>query len=85
MTPDQRLLAIGCYINSALYLTGVFVVSLFVHQGFAWKAALMCAGVTFLAYAVQISAPASIRISSYFVGCSIALGFAAGCLAVGGY
>ncbi len=55
MNPDQRLLAIGVYIMSALYLTGCFVASLFVQHGVAWKVALVSAGLSCLAYTAQVS------------------------------
>jgi hypothetical protein len=57
MTPDQRFLAIGCYINSALYLTGCFVVSVFVHHGHAYQFALISAALCFLSYSFQIVRP----------------------------
>ena len=57
MTPDQRFLAIGCYINSALYLTGCFVVSVFVHHGVAYLLALISAALCFLSYSAQIARP----------------------------
>lgn len=57
MTPDQRFLAIGCYINSALYLTGCFVVSVFVHHGVAYLLALISAALCFLSYSAQIAGP----------------------------
>lgn len=56
MNPDQRLLVIGIYINGALYLTGVFVASLFVQHGGAWKWALGAAGASFLSYVAQVTA-----------------------------
>lgn len=40
MTPDQRLLVIGLYINSALYLTGTFVAGIVTQHPWAWRASL---------------------------------------------
>lgn len=54
MTPDQRLLLIGGYISSALYLSGIFVASLVYGNG-AYKLALLSAGVSCISYAVQLT------------------------------
>lgn len=57
MTADQRFLAIGIYINSALYLSGVFVAGLIVRNQLAWKLALVTAGLSYLSYTVQVLKP----------------------------
>lgn len=56
MTPDQRLLAVGIYLTGALYLTGCFVVSLFVQHGNGWKYALASMAACYVAYAAQVMA-----------------------------
>jgi hypothetical protein len=55
MTTDERFLGIGLYINSALYLAGVFVLGLTLGHHAACKLALAAAGVSYLTYFAQIS------------------------------
>lgn len=86
MTPDQRILVVGIYISAALYLTGCFVVSLFVQHGHAWKVAIAAAGVSFISYVAQVRAPpsADMFVRKLLVGSANILGLAAGVLAVFG-
>lgn len=53
MTADQRLLVIGIYIYSSLYLAGCFVAGLF-FSGWAWKCALASFGASYITYYLQI-------------------------------
>ena len=54
MTADQRVIAIGAYINSALYCAGVFVAGLLTGNPLAWRLALVTAGANFLCYFAQM-------------------------------
>lgn len=54
MTPDQRILVVGIYISAALYLTGCFVVSLFVQHGHGWMLALASVAASYCAYTMQV-------------------------------
>lgn len=86
MNPDQRVLAIGAYLNGALYLIGIFVASLFVQHNFAWKLAVAAAGVSFLSYVAQVRAPphADMFVRKALVACSNILGLGAGLFVVFG-
>lgn len=79
MTDDQRLLAVGSYINSALYCAGVFVAGMVTGNALAWRLALVTAGLNFIAYFLQICAryvPLWAQLAS--VGVTIIVGIAAG-------
>ena len=77
MNADQRLLVVGLYINSALYLAGVYCAGLINHNPWAWKGALAASGVSYLAYLSQISvAPRPVQIVCVIA--SILLGAGAG-------
>lgn len=81
MTPDQRLLVIGLYINSALYLTGTFVAGIVTQHPWAWRASLASAGVSYIAYALQLPSPGKPEtpgLNLLAVLLSVALGLAAG-------
>ena len=54
MNADQRLLVIGIYINSALYLAGVFVAGIITNNPTAWKLSLATAGFCYLTYTAQV-------------------------------
>lgn len=56
MTETQRLLAIGAYVNSALYCAGVFVAGMLTANALAWRLALMTVGANFLCYLLQLHA-----------------------------
>lgn len=77
MTEDQRFLAIGIYINSALYLTGVFVAGLVTNNPSAWKSALFSAGIAYLAYYAQV-AKLPIFINGILTGITLGSGSIAG-------
>ena len=55
MTADQRFLAIGIYLNSALYCTGIYCAGLIYHREMAWKFAIATAAVCYLSYYAQIA------------------------------
>lgn len=55
MTPDQRLLMIGGYISSALYLSGCFIAGLVRGPSMAWKDVLFALGFSCFAYALQLA------------------------------
>jgi uncharacterized membrane protein (DUF485 family) len=77
MSADQRLLVIGLYINSALYLSGVYWAGLIYHNNFAWKMALASAGMSYVAYLLQLAlAPRWLLIAA--VTASISVGTIAG-------
>ncbi len=83
MTPDQRLLLVGGYICSGLYLSGGFVASLFVQHGEGWKIALLSMGMATIGYAAQLmQVPRHLQAS--VVACSWVAGIAAGiCVLIG--
>jgi hypothetical protein len=54
VTPDQKFLAIGIYLNGALYFCGVFIAGLWTHNDIVWKLALAGVGFTYLLYAGQM-------------------------------
>lgn len=77
MTDMQKILAYGLFINSALYLVGVFVAGMRFHNDFAWKMALASAGFTYVGYMVQfLELPRAV--SGTAVTFSVVLGLAAG-------
>jgi hypothetical protein len=79
MNPDQRLILVGAYISSALYLSGCFVAGIiYFHVGDAWKTALAAAGVSCIAYAAQLFTPALRWVATTSTGVSWALGMIAG-------
>jgi hypothetical protein len=77
MTADQRLLVIGLYINSALYLTGVYWAGLIYHNNFAWKMALAAAGLSYVGYLAQVTQIPR-ALCGIVVGISAIVGAAAG-------
>lgn len=84
MTPDQRILVVGLYISASLYLTGCFVVSLFVQHGQGWKPALGSVAAAYCAYSVQVMFPDCRRAAAVFVIVSQAWGLAAGIIVLFG-
>lgn len=79
MTQDQKFLAIGVYINSALYLGAIFVAGLVVGNVWARNAAIFAMGLSYIAYYVQIAAlPYTAQIGATVL--SIIVGVAAGLL-----
>ena len=78
MTPDQRLLMIGGYISSALYLSGCFVAGVYFHVGEAWKAALAAAGFSCFAYGAQLLGSHARPAAAAGSGASWAFGLLAG-------
>ncbi len=55
MTPDQKFLAIGIYLNSVLYLAGCFLAGMTTGNVWAWKVALASAAFCYLAYVSQVN------------------------------
>ena len=79
MTEDQRFIAIGAYINSALYCAGVFVAGIVRGNPWAWRLALATVGVTFLCYNAQLALPQIGRGTlSFMTWCTIVVGICAG-------
>ena len=80
MDPESRiwLLAIGAWINSALYLAGVFVAGQIAHNTVAWAFALATAGISFLSYCCQMSEKCPRETSVAITLISVASGFIAG-------
>lgn len=69
---------VGLLLNSALYLSGVFIAGLVTGNPWAWKMSLAAMGVTYLCYWFQADTqlpPMAIRIT---VILSIVMGAAAG-------
>jgi hypothetical protein len=79
MNEDQRFLGWGVYINSALYLSAVFVTGLVTGNVPARDAAIVAMGLTYISYFAQIAA-LSRSIAIFAVLASILAGFAAGIL-----
>lgn len=50
---EPKLLVIAALLNSALFLAGIFVAGLVLHNPLAWKLALVSAGLCFLCYVTQ--------------------------------
>lgn len=55
MQPFQSMLMAGVLLNSALYLTGVYVAGLLTGNAVAWKCALIGAGLCYICYVLQLS------------------------------
>ena len=51
----MNLLVIGLYINSALYLIGCFAAGFMLQNPWAWKQALISAGLSFVTYNLQLN------------------------------
>lgn len=77
MTADQRFIAIGIYINSALYLAGAFIAGLLLQNAWAWKLALVSAGISYIGYSLQVE-KAPYRFSVLAVAVSILFGALSG-------
>ncbi len=54
MTPDQKFLAIGIYLNSSLYYAGVFIAGMVTGNQVAWKLALTGVGICYFLYVSQV-------------------------------
>lgn len=77
MTPDQKFLAIGVYLNSALYFSGAFIAGILTHNEVVWKLALAGVGFTYLLYVGQVmGAPLLAQKATMWL--SLAAGAAAG-------
>jgi hypothetical protein len=57
--PLTTILAIGIYLNSALYLAGCYWAGMIYHNEFAWRAALATFGINYLACMAQLWWPAA--------------------------
>lgn len=47
---------IGAMVNSAIYLASVFTAGLVMHNHWAWQAAIVAMGVTYLSYIANLEA-----------------------------
>lgn len=54
MDANQRLLVIGIYLHSALYLSGTFIAGLMTNRPMAWRMALVTSAVCYFAYYAQV-------------------------------
>lgn len=52
---DRELVIIGLFLNSCLYITGVFVAGIIMRNGLAWKLSLLTAGLCYVSYALQLA------------------------------
>ncbi len=78
MTADQRLLVVGLYISSTLYLGGCMLLGWAVNRPLGWKFALASAGACYICYLAQLGGqPLKVAANIAFFA-SIALGIAAG-------
>lgn len=78
MNADQRLLVIGIYINASLYLAGVFIAGFITHNSLSWELALTTAGLSYVAYALQVGAPKLRHLSAIIVLTTVVTGAVAG-------
>ena len=78
MTWTQIVLALGVYLNAALYLTMVFVAGLVTKNDLAWKLAAVSAGLCYFAYVIQIVFPEHRHFANSVVATSIIAGIVAG-------
>lgn len=72
---------IGAMVNSAIYLASVFTAGLVTHNHWAWQAAIVAMGVTYLSYIANLEAAwerIPIAISHAITVISIILGTFAG-------
>lgn len=69
---------IGALVNSALYLTCVFVAGLVTGHPLAWKLALIAIGVTYVSHYLQLIPSISRDVCTGAVVASMAIGIAAG-------
>lgn len=53
MTDLQKFLFAAILLNSALYLSGVFAAGILLANPFAWKLALIAAGMCYVTYVAQ--------------------------------
>lgn len=79
---DNRILAYGLLINSALYLVGCFVVGL-LQNPIAWKLALASMAITYLSYYSQLAHGVSRYVQIALCSASIITGAAAGLVLLG--
>lgn len=77
MTETQRMLAVGLYINAALYLAGVYAAGMLEHVPHAWQLALVSAGVAYLSYSAQLAGVHRV-VCAGLVAISAAAGLVAG-------
>lgn len=78
LNADQRLLVVGLYISSTLYIVGVFVGGLLTQHTWAWRLAIVTAGINYFAYLAQLSPSVSRSEHRALVIASIAVGTIAG-------
>lgn len=74
MSEDQKFLALGIYINSALFIIGVFVAGLVLNVPLAWKGAILTAGISYLAYVAQVTMASYFTVSVLLVVASVVSG-----------
>lgn len=73
---------VGALLNSALYLSAVFIAGMLTANGLAWKLAVAAMGVTYLSFLLQMSSDAVAgqagKLEAGVTLFSILLGIAAG-------
>jgi hypothetical protein len=77
MTAEQRLIIVGIYVASALYIVLVFAAGFLTAHPVSWKRAVATAGACYVSYFVQLLC-AQFWFCCLLVSISIALGAAAG-------
>lgn len=74
----MNLVLIAGIINSALYLTSVFIAGIVTNNPTAWRLAIATYGICYLAALVQVTVPTYRTTAIILVILSIAFGAAAG-------
>ena len=77
MTADQRLIIVGIYVSSTLYLAMVFAAGVLTAHPLAWKLAAATAGANYFSYFVQLIS-VKLWFCVFLVATSIGLGALAG-------
>lgn len=74
----KPFLVIGILVNSALYVSGVFIAGLVTHSPMAWKLALIAFGLSYISYFLQITESAGRKAVEWSVALSILAGTVGG-------
>ena len=75
----KPFLVVGLMLNSALYLSGVFVAGIASHRPWAWRVALLACGFSYVSYYIQaVGMERKVAVQAVFL--SIFFGIVAGLL-----
>lgn len=84
MNDQQRLVLISGILNSALYLTAIFVAGIVTGDKLAWILAIVTMGVVYVAVLWQMMLPTDRLGAAIWLALSVVLGFAAGLAVIWG-